>query len=72
MQKIYKFVIGYLHDDYKTELLHIMLPKKVPSADVKSYDGQTNWMYFWIKDDLLEKYNTIWDKVSAKIKKRIW
>ena len=27
-------------------------------------------MYFLIKDDdLLEKYNTIWDKVSADIKK---
>ena len=37
---------------------------------VKSYDGLTKWMYFLIKvDDLLEKYNTIWDKVSAGIKK---
>ena len=27
-------------------------------------------MYFLIEDnDLLEKYNTIWDKVSANIKK---
>ena len=24
-----------------------------------------------VDDDLLEKYNTIWDKVSADIKKRI-
>ena len=48
-----------------------MLPKT--SAYVKSYDGQTKseWMYFFfVKDDeLLEKYNTIWDKVSADIKK---
>ena len=45
-----------------------MLPKT--SAYVKSYDGQTKWMYFLIEDDdLLEKYNTIWDKVSAHIKK---
>ena len=45
-----------------------MLPKT--SAYVKSYDGQTKWMYFLIEDDdLLEKYNTIWDKVSADIKK---
>ena len=37
---------------------------------VKSYDGQTKWMYFLIEnDDLLEKYNAIWDKVSADIKK---
>ena len=38
-----------------------MLPKT--SAYVKSYDGQTKWIYFLIEDDdLLEKYNTIWDK----------
>ena len=47
-----------------------MLPKT--SAYVKSYDGQTKWMYFLIEDDdLLEKYNTIWDKVSADIKKEL-
>ena len=39
---------------------------------IKSYDGQTKWMYFLIEDDdLLEKYNTIWDKVSADIKKNL-
>ena len=48
--------------------LHIMLPKA--SAYVKSYNGQTKWMYFLIEnDDLLEKYNNILDKVSADIKK---
>ena len=47
-----------------------MLPKT--RAYVKSYDGQTKWMYFLIEDDdLLEKYNTIWDKVSADIKKHL-
>ena len=41
-----------------------MLPKR--SAYVKIYDGQTKWMYFLIEDnDLLEKYDTIWDKVSS-------
>ena len=45
-----------------------MLPKR--SAYVKSYDRQTKWMYFLIEDDeLLQKYNTIWDKVSACVKK---
>ena len=45
-----------------------MLPKT--RAYVKSYDVQTKWMYFLIEDDdLLEKYNTIWDKVSAGTKK---
>ena len=46
-----------------------MLPKA--TAYVKSYDGQTKWMYFLIEnDDLLEKYNTIWDKVEADKKKK--
>ena len=45
-----------------------MLPKT--SASVKCYDGQTKWMYFLIEvDDLLEKYSTNWNKVSADIKK---
>ena len=48
--------------------LHIMLPKT--NAYVKCYDGQTKWLYFLIEDnDLLEKFNTILDKVSADIKK---
>ena len=34
------------------------------------YDGQTKWMCLFTEDDnLLEKYNTIWDRVSANIKK---
>ena len=45
-----------------------MLPKT--SAYVKSYDGQTKCMYFLIEhDDILEKHNTIWGKVSADVKK---
>ena len=45
-----------------------MLPKT--SAYVKSYDGQFKWMYYLIEDDdLSEKYNVIWDKVSADNKK---
>ena len=45
-----------------------MLPKS--SAYVKRYNGKTKWMYFLIEhDDSLENYNTIWDTVSADIKK---
>ena len=45
-----------------------MLPKT--STYVKSYDRPSKWMYFLIEDDdSLEKYNTIWDKVSTDIKK---
>ena len=44
-----------------------MLPK--PRAYVISY-VQTKWMCFLIEDDnLLEKYNIIWDKVRADTKK---
>ena len=36
-----------------------MLPKT--NANIKCYDGQSEWMYFLIEDDdLLEKYDTIW------------
>ena len=35
---------------------------------IGSCDGQTKWMHFLIEDnDLLKKYNTIWDKVSGNI-----
>ena len=34
------------------------------------YNGRTKWMHFLIEDyELLGKYNTIWDKVSADTKK---
>ena len=42
-EKHYKYFIGYLFNDDKVNPLHIMLPKT--SAYVKSYDGQTKWMY---------------------------
>ena len=48
-EKIYKYFIGYLHNDNKVKPLNIMLPKT--SAYAKSYDGQTKWMYFLIEDD---------------------
>ena len=67
MNKNYKYFTGYLCNDNKVKPLYIMFPKT--SAYVKSYDGQTKWTYFLIKDDvLLEEYNTIWDKVSAGLK----
>ena len=43
-EKNYKYFIGYLLDNYKVKPLHIMPPKT--TAYVKSYDGQTKWMYF--------------------------
>ena len=45
-----------------------MLPKT--TAYIKLYDGKTKWMYFLINnDDLLEKYNTVRDKVRADVRK---
>ena len=39
------------------------------SAYVKFYDNQRKWKYFFIEDgDLLEKYNTIWDKFIVDIR----
>ena len=65
----FKYFIGYLYDNYKVKPLHIILPKT--TTFVKNYDGQSIWMYFLIEDDgLLEKYNTISDKLSADIKKQ--
>ena len=47
-----------------------MLPKTI--TYVKSYNLQTKWMYFLIEEgDLLEKFNTIWDKVCANFKKNL-
>ena len=66
-EKNYKCSIGYLYDNHKVKPLHIMLPKT--TAYVKRYGGQTKWMHFLTEDDLLEKYNSIWDKVCADVKK---
>ena len=57
-----------MHDNSKVKPLHIILQKA--SAYLKRYDGHTKWIYFMIEDDdLLEKDNTSWNKVSADIKK---
>ena len=46
--------------------LHAILPKT--SAYLKIWDGKTKWMHFLIEgDDLLERCNNIWHKVSADI-----
>ena len=63
----YKYFSGNLYDGNKVKPLNIMLPNA--TTYVKGYDGQTKWMYFLIEDDdLLEKYNTAWDKVKPDIK----
>ena len=47
VEKNYKFFIGYLCYGNKVKPLNIMLPKA--TTYVNSYDGQTKWMYFWLK-----------------------
>ena len=70
-EKSCKYLIVYLYSDHKVKPLHIMLPKA--GAYVKSYNGQTKLMYFFLTEDdkLLEKYNTIREKVSSDIKKEL-
>ena len=42
------------------------------SAYVKSYDGETKWMYYFIEDvELLKTYNGIWNRISNSIKKEL-
>ena len=69
-EKNYKYILGYKDGDYKIKPVPIMLPKM--SAYVKSYDGETTWKNFLIKDDdLLKKY--VWNKVSTSIEKEwLW
>ena len=56
-----------MYDDYRTISLHIILPNR--NVYVKDYDEKINWIYFLIKNDnLLNKYNTIWDKISTDAK----
>ena len=67
-EKHYKYFIDYLYKDDKVKQLHIMLHNT--NACVKSYDEQSKWICFLIEgNELLEKYKTFWDKISADIKK---
>ena len=67
-EKALNTLFFYFYNDQKVKPFYIIFPKT--SAYIKSFDGQTKWLYCLIEDDdLLEKYNIIWDKVSADIKK---
>ena len=65
-KKGFKYFIGY-KDASKMKPLFIFLPKM--SAYRKDFDI-TKYTSFLIKDDeLLEKYNEIWEKVKNSLKK---
>ena len=46
-EKVYNYFIGYLLNDYKVIILHIMLPKA--SAYVKSYYVFFKWRWWLIR-----------------------
>ena len=48
-EKRCNYFIGYLDNGNKVKPLNLMLPEA--SAYVKSYGGQTKWMYCLIEDD---------------------
>ena len=57
IKKKYKYFFVYLYGGSNVSPLDVILPRT--SAHVKSYDGQTKWIYFLIEDgDLLEQYNS--------------
>ena len=54
IKKKYKYFFVYLYGGSNVSPLDVILPRT--SAYVKSYDGQTKWIYFLIEDgDLLEQ-----------------
>ena len=57
-----------MYNDHKFNPLHLMLPKTI--AYVKSYDGQTKWIYFLIKDETYQKNIILFGIKSAFIKKK--
>ena len=66
VRKDFKYFIGY-EDGKKIKPLCAMLPKM--SAYRRDF-GEIKYMSFLIKnDELLERYNEIWDKVKKVIKK---
>ena len=52
-------------DDYKIKPLHIILSKTC--AFVKSYDGETKWMYFSIKNDDSVEVTDFHDKEMPEV-----
>ena len=69
-EKNHKCFIGYKNDAHQIKSLHIILPKI--SAYVKMFDGETNWMCFFIEDDeLFEIYSNFWNKIKNSIKKEL-
>ena len=58
-----------MDDNYKIKPPSIFFRKM--KAYVKSYHGETKWIFFWLKmmKYLKKKHNDVWNKVSNSIKK---
>ena len=67
----FKYFFGF-QDGKKTRPLCVMLPKMSLMKLLNLRDfNETKYISFLIKnDELLEKYNEIWDKISNTIKER--
>lgn len=65
MKKNYNYFILYNNDDYKIKLLCLMLLQT--SASEQSYDDETKWMHFSIKDgELLNLYDKLKSRYGLK------
>ena len=66
-EKSYKYFIRFLYECNKIKPFHIMLPKM--SGYVKVVTVKLIGFFLLENNGLLEKYNTIWDRANADIKK---
>lgn len=60
-----------MDNNYKIKPLSIFFPKM--KAYVKSYHGETKWIFLAEDDEILKKkHNDVWNKVSNSIKKIVY
>ena len=60
----FKYFIGYKEGEIVKPLC-IILPQM--SGYIKYFENGGKNMFFVIKDDVLDKYNEIWDKIKGKL-----
>ena len=66
----FKYFIGYREDEIVKPLC-IILPQM--SGYIKYFENGVKNMFFMIKNnDVLDKYNEIWDSIKRKLNKTSW
>ena len=65
VKKNYEYFISYMDDDHKIKSFSIILLKR--SQFIKNYDGESKWIYFFIKVDELLK-NTVIFRIESVMK----